>query len=239
MGILQVFPKEDFFKTIDPKAYAPGQICHVIVPHLTKIPQILDVERNRPEEHNNVKFILRNAKPTGDFVAADRTLPLFKINLRTNEELLVQRAKKRPGIILPSFVNVYPEITALLSGRKDHLQDDALFVIPCYGIETRDNAKGFPPEMVERVRCLIYNQFFFLPAHKALTKDSIARFDRIQVITDKKEKAAIEPTDLCLSDDVLNFFIAMLLYCMTGITDDDLAAIRQLTTEKYLGIQRS
>jgi len=55
----------------------------------------------------------------------------------------------------------------------------------------------------------------------------------------KKEKAAIEPTDLCLSDDVLNFFIAMLLYCMTGITDDDLAAIRQLTTEKYLGIQRS
>jgi len=36
-----------------------------------------------------------------------------------------------------------------------------------------------------------------------------------------------------------NFFIAMFLYCMTGITDDDLAAIRQLTTEKYLGIQGS
>lgn len=119
MGILQVFPKEEFYKSIDPKAYAPGQICHVIVPHLAKIPQILEVERNRPEEHNNVKFTLRNANPTGDFVTADRTLPLSKIKLRTNEELLVQRAKKRPGIILPSFVNVYPEITALLSGGKE------------------------------------------------------------------------------------------------------------------------
>jgi len=239
MGILQVFPKEEFYKTVNPRDLAPGQICHVIVPHLTKIPQILDVERSQPEEHNNVKFILRNAKSTGDFVAADRTLPLSKFQLRTNEELLVQRAKKRPGIILPSFVNVYPEITALLSGGKEHLQDDALFVIPCYGTETRDNAKGFPPEIVERVRCLIYNQFFFLPAHKSLTKDSIARFDRIQVIPDKKEKAVIEPTALCLSDDVFNIFLALFLYCLTGITDNDLTAIRQLTTEKYLGIQES
>jgi len=237
MGILQVFPKEVFYKTIDPKAYAPGQICHVIVPHLAKIPQILDVERNRPEEHDNIKFTLRNAKPTGDFVTADRTLPLSKIKLRTNEELLVQRAKKRRGIILPSFVNVYPEITALLSGGKEHLQEDALFIIPCYGIETKDSTTGFPPEMVERVRCLIYNQFFFLPAHKSLTKDSIARFDRIQVIPDKKERAAIEPTDLCLSDDVFSIFLALFLYCLTGITDDDLTATRQLTSEKYLGIQ--
>lgn len=125
-----------------------------------------------------------------------------------------------------------------LAGRN-YLQDDALFVIPCYGIETRDNANGFPPEIVERVRCLIYNQFFFLPAHKVLTKDSIARFDRIQVIPDKKERAAIEPTGLCLSDDVFNIFFALLLYCIIGITDDDLTAIRQLTSEKYLGIQES
>jgi len=237
MGILQVFPKEDFFKTIDPKAYAPGQICYTVVPHLQKIPQILDVERENPEEHNSIKFILRNAKPTGDFTAADRTLPLSKINLRTNEELLVHRAKKRPGIILPSIVNIYPEISALLSGGKEHLQDDALFVIPCYGIETRDNRTGFPPEMVERVRCLIYSQFFFLPAHKVLTKDSVARLDRVQVITDKKERAAIEPTGLCLSDEVLNIFLSLFLYCIAGLPDDDLTAIRQLTTEKYLGIQ--
>jgi hypothetical protein len=236
MGILQAYPVKEFYKTIDPKAYAPGQICFTVVPHLTKIPQILDVERRNPEEHDYIKFILRNAKPTGDFVAADRTLPLSKINLRTKEELVVHRAKKRPCIIMPSIINLYPEITTLLRGGKEHLQDDALFVIPCYGIETREDPSGFPPEMAERIRCLIYSQFFPIPAHKIITKNSVARFDRIQVIRDKKERAAIETSELCLSDEVFNIFFALFLYCCAGIVDDDLTALRQLTVEKYLEI---
>lgn len=235
MGILQVYSKEEFYKTIDPYAYAPGQICHIIVPHLTKIPQILDVERSHPEEHDKVNFILRNAKPDGDFIASDRTLPLIKFKLKSNEELLVQRAKKRPGIILPSRMSIFSEITSLLSGTKEHLQDDALFVIPCYGIETRDDRKGFPPEMVERIRCLIYSQFFFLPAHKAMLQDSVARYDRIQVVR-HKNRAAIEPTSLCLSDEVFYCFLSLFLFCVAGIDNEHLTAIRQLTTERYLGI---
>ena len=195
MGILQYFPPDEFYTTIDPRQYKQGQFCWIVTPIINPVPQILDVERRSPEEHEEVKFILRNANRDGDFRAADRTLPIKHLHLRAHEELLVQRAKKRPGIILSAGLDSYPEITALLRAKgKKHLQEDSLFVIPCYGTESIDNPEGFPPEMVVRIRCLLYRQFFYLPPCLAIG-ESIARFDRIQVVVGK-DRSAIEPLEL-------------------------------------------
>jgi hypothetical protein len=234
MAILQLYPPKEFYSSVDPRAFQPGQFCWIPVPHPDPIPRILDVDRSSPEEHSQVKFLMRNANSKGDFRTNDRGLPIKYLNLRSNEELLVQRAKKRPGIIICSEVDVFPAITELLrSKRKKHLQEDCLFVIPCYGIETRENSTGFPAEMVERIRCLLYRQFFYLPPYKAFT-EGIARLDRIQVVIGR-DPASIEPSDFSLSKEVFDLFLAIFLYCISGIEDEDLAPVRSLIMETYAG----
>ena len=156
------------------------------------------------------------------------------MNLRAHEELLLQRAKKRPGIIISNGLDIYPEITILLKTKgKKHLQEDSLFIIPCYGVETGNDLRGFPPQMVHRIRCLLYRQFFYLPASSPF-EEGVARFDRIQVVVGR-DRAAIEPTDKCLSEPALILFLSLFLYCISGIADSDLLTILSMTRECYPG----
>ena len=229
MGIIQLYPKE-FYISIDPREFRPGQFCWIVTPHLDPVPRILDVERNSPEEHNEVRFELRNANKAGDFRTGDRILPVKNLNLRAHEELLTQRAKKRPGIILSAEVDVFSEIERLLRRKgKAHCQQDSLFVIPAYSIESETSLSGFPSEMVARIRCLIYKQFFYFPACSSF-KEGIARFDRIQVVSGRNP-AAIEPLGIALSQEVFDLFLAMFVYCVTGIEDNDLTDIRAMVRD--------
>jgi hypothetical protein len=145
----------------------------------------------------------------------------------------LQRAKKRLGIVLCSEVDAYQDIATLLrqSGKK-HLQEDCIFVVPAYGIKNEYHPGGFPPEMIYRVRSLLYRQFFYFPDGPKIG-EGVARFDRIQVVVGKG-RSAIEPIDTCLSDEALGLFISFFTYCITGEKDEDLAAIIQLVQE---GIQ--
>jgi len=231
MAIMQFYPADKFFTEIKPAECTSGQFCWVVSPYLEIIPKILDVERNRPEEHDEVTFEIRDASLYDDF-KADRVLPVKKLNLRSNEEILVQRAKRRPGIILSVGGDTFTDIQRLLRQKgKKHLQGDPIFVIPCYSIETEDDPTGFIPEMVARIRCLLYRQFFFFPSNKRFN-EGIARFDRIQVV-EGRNPAAIQLTGICLSDDVLSLFLALFVYCITGIEDTELATIRSLAKDTY------
>jgi hypothetical protein len=234
MGIMQLYGPEVFYTRTDPKNFKNGQICWIVSPHINEIPQILDVERNKAEEHDEFKFNLKNVDPDNDFKpSAKRTLPIKYLKLESTEELFIQKAKKRPAIIISAGLDAYPEITKLLRQRgKKHLQEDSLFLIPCYGVETQDDRRGFPAEMVVRIRCSLYRQFFYLPYHSPLKSESIARLDRIQVIVGR-HRAAIEPTDLCLSDDVFQIFLSQFMFCISGIEEKEFTAFRSLVKEAY------
>lgn len=234
MGILQLYSPKEFYISIAPREFRPGQFCWVVTPHIDPVPRILDVERSSPEEHDEVKFELRNANRASDFRTRDRILPVKKLNLRSHEELLAQRAKKRLGIILSAEVDIFPEIERLLRQKgKPHYQENSLFVIPAYSIESETNFSGFPPEMVARIRCLIYRQFFYFP-DCSLFKEGVARFDRIQVISGR-DPSAIEPLDIALSQEVFALLLAMFVYCITGIEDNDLIDIREMVKDALPG----
>lgn len=233
MGILQLYSQDDYYINVKKTDFMPGQFCWIVVPQLDPIPRILDVERSDPEEHDSVNFTLRNANKSEDFCQKDRTLPIKRLNLRSNEELLIQRAKKRPGIILSSNVDKFPAIESLLRQKgKKHLQEDCIFVASCYGVETEDSVFGFPPEMVARIRCCFYRQFFYCPSHKLLPKEKIVRFDRIQVAIGR-DPSTIEPLEVALSPDIFSIFLAMFIFCITGEEDDNLKALRSITKESY------
>jgi hypothetical protein len=232
MGILQFYPLPSYFKEIDKRSFVPGQFCRIVSPFILPIPQILDVERKAPEEHSEIKFELRNANRPGDFTSRDRILPIKNLQLKSNEELLIQRAKKRPAIILCSEVDLFPEVSILLRRRgKKHCQEDSIFVLPCYHAESMDDPSGVPMEIIKRCRCLIYRQFFYIPECPKL-QEGIARFDRIQVICGRNH-SAIEPMDLALSDEVFAILRALFIFCITGIQDEDLGAFRDLIRESY------
>jgi len=232
---MQLYEPESFYTKVNIKTFINGQICWIVSPYIYEIPQILDVERNRPEEHEEIKFILKNVDPDNDFKpSAKRTLPIKYLNLESKEELLVQKAKKRPAIIISSGLDIYPDITNLLRQKgKKHLQEDSLFLIPCYGVETHEDRRGFPTEMVSRIRCLLYRQFFYLPKHSTIINESIARLDRIQVIVGK-HRAAIEPTTLCLTKEIYSILLSQFIFCITGHEEEEFTALRSLVKETYL-----
>lgn len=185
MSITQLYSPDDFFETADPKEFRLGQFCWVPIPNPDPIPRILDVQRNIPEEHEEVKFELRLANQSGDFKKRDRSLPIKHLNIKSNEELLVQTCKKRPAIIISSGVECFPDIARLLRQKgKKHQQQDCMFVIPCYGVQKEEYGSGFIQPIVSRTQCLVYRQFFFIPESK-LFSEMVARFDRIQVVIDR------------------------------------------------------
>lgn len=235
MGILQLYPPEEFFEPTGLNEFRPGQFCWVPTPHIDPIPRILDVDRSKPEEHREVSFIIRNANKPTDFHTRDRTLPIKYLNLRSHEELLIQRAKRRPGIILASEVDRFSEIDKLLKQKgKKHLQDEAIFVIPGYSIERGQGTSGFPVEMVARIRCLFYRQFFYYPLKTPYFSQGIARFDRIQVVVGRDHNA-IKPIEVALSRDVFNLFLAMFLYCISGEEIKELRDIKDIVRDAYPG----
>jgi len=230
MSILQLFSKDEFFTSVKPTEFKNGQFCWVPIPILDKIPRILDIQRNLPKEHEEVMFELRLANQSDDFMKRDRSLPIKYLNLRSNEELLAQRAKKRPAIILSSGVECFFDIEKLLKSKgKKHHQEDCLFVIPCYNILKETYGPGFIPEQVALIQCMMYRQFFYIPGSSHFS-ELIARFDRIHIVIDRSP-AAIEPTDLCLAEEIFDLFLAMFLYCISGRTDEELDVTREIVRE--------
>lgn len=230
MSITQLYTADEFFDDANPKDFRIGQFCWVPIPKPDPIPRILDVQRNTPEEHEEVKFELRLANQSRDFRTRDRSLPIKYLNLKSNEELLTQTCKKRPAIILSSNVECFPDIAKLLKQKgKKHQQQDCMFVIPCYSVQKEEYGSGFIQPIVARTQCLLYRQFFYIHKSKRFT-ELIARFDRLQVVIDRSP-AAIEPTDLCLSEELFNLFLAMFLYCISGKTDGYLEDVKELVQE--------
>jgi len=230
MSITQLYTTEEFFDHTDFNAFKIGQFCWVPVPSPDPIPRILDIQRNNAEEHEEVKFELRLANSRNDFKKRDRSLPIKYLNLKSNEELLTQKCKKRLAIILSSEVECFTDIAKLLKQKgKKHQQQDCMFVVPCYSVQKEQYGTGFIHPIVARAQCLLYRQFFYVPQSKRFS-ELIARFDRIQVVIDKS-RAAIEPTDVCLSEELFNLFLAMFLSCISGRTDENLEAVKSLLQE--------
>lgn len=227
MSLTTLYPEDEFFCDVDTKELCLGQLCWAPTPMPTAIPQILDVERSSPEEHESVKFELRNANRAGDFKQRDRNLPVKYLNLRSNEELLVQRAKKRPVIVVANGMDCFPEFATLLRQKgKKHLQEDSVFVAPIYKVCRDEYGEGFIKEMMPYIECLLFRQFFYVPQSR-LFKEGVIRLDRLQVIIDQGP-AALEPTDLCLSTPIFNALRDTMTYCLTGICSPELADLRDL-----------
>jgi hypothetical protein len=225
MGITQLL--DPFYIDISGERFrdriTPGQLCWVPSPQPNKIPQILEAQRADPTEHYLTKFKIRNVAET-DFRRRNE-LPLYRLQLRLNEELIVQVAKRRPAIVLPSSTVIFKDITNLIRSKgKTHLQQDCVIIVPIFDIERPQDPKGFPPEMVVRIKALLYNQFFYCPRTPSgmVPLEGVARLDRFQVAF-PGHRASFEPLPIKLSDDALAVLMQLLRswLCIKGAPEDE------------------
>jgi hypothetical protein len=189
----------------------------------------LDVERADPQEHYATKFSIRNMTD-GDFKKKTR-LPLKALSLRETEELVIHRAKRRPGIIISGETTIFEDVRTLLQqiGRK-HLQEESLIVAPLYSVESGDHEGGFPPVMVARIRALMYKQFFFCPkGNSPLIADSIMRLDRLQTII--PDYPVFIPEPFCLNGESLAVLMAMLRSLFGAKEEPEFEALKELVSE--------
>ncbi len=216
MGITQLFdqfyrklPDEDF-----QKKFITGQFCYIASPQLDVIPWVMEVRRADPTGHKKIDFKIR--KMSSEDYCRKEELPLYYLKLRYNEELIIHKSKRRPGIIISAESISFEDIAIILKGkRKDHLQQECLLVVPLFSIETTLNQTGFPPEMTSRIKPLMYNQFFYCPKIPIgfFRIEGIARLDRIQVIIKSSfpgNKTVFEPINIAFTEEVTAIFINML-----------------------------
>jgi len=165
-------------------------------------------------------------------------LPLYRLKLRIHEELIVQAAKRRPAIVLPTSTMTFEDIAKiLLSKGKTHLQQDCVIAVPIFDIERPQDPKCFPPEMAARIKALLYNQFFYCPRTPTgmAPVEGIARLDRIQVVFPGQHRASFDPLPIKLSDDALAVLMHLLRswMCIKGAPEEEkyLNGLRELLKE--------
>jgi hypothetical protein len=235
MGITQLI--DPFYVDIPSDVFkntpTTGQLCWIPSPQPDIIPQIFEIQRADPTEHQIGKFVIRNVRET-DFLRKDE-LPIYKLRLRLHEELMIQKAKRRPAIVLSTSNTMFQDINHLLTAQgKKHLQRDSIFAIPIFGIERTDHPGGFPPIMTARIKALMYNQFFFCPRTcpgMEFIEEGVARLDRLQIVF-PGHRASYNPLSIRLSDDALGVLMNMLCVwlCIKGAPDDQkyLSGLKEL-----------
>lgn len=204
-----------------------GQLAWVPVPAYPPIPQILDVQREDPRSHDSARAEIRNV--TQNDFKKRQGLPVFRLKLGDNEELMVQKAKRRLAIIVSpvgtSFTDVDP---VLRQAGKKHLQERNVLVAPVYGIQSEDHPTGFPEIMRHRIDALRYSQFFFCPAsNNHGVYDGVARLDRLYPVV-PLDPAAYDPLPLALADEALAVLLALIRLRFGSTSEPEIDALREL-----------
>jgi len=216
MGITKLF--DQFYRHLPDetfqKEFTTGQFCYIAAFQLDVVPWVLEVKRSDPTGHIKLDFDIRKLCE-GDYCRTE-DLPIYHLYLRYNEELIVQKSKRRPGIIISSENIIFDDISKILKDKKKkHLQQKCVLVVPIFSKETTLSPSGFPPEMVARIKALMYKQFFYCPQPPKgfKTIEGIARLDRIQVIATSSfpsNRRVFEPVNMGLTEEVTGVFVGML-----------------------------
>lgn len=227
MGITQVI--DPFYQSLDLRAVknrpVVGQFCWIAVPHIDKIPRIMEVGRENPTEHYATKFKIRNM--TDQDFRRKQKLPIWSLTLRETEELLIQKAKKRLAITVAAENTLFGDIKETVGGRE-HLQEENILVLPLYGIESAGHEGGFPPVMVARIKALMYRQFFYCP-YNSPVYEAVVRLDRIQPII--PHYPGWMPESVALSGEALGVLMGMLREYFGAPQDEDMKALREIVQD--------
>lgn len=152
-----------------------------------------------------------------------RRLPLEVPPLKTNEEFLVVRAKKRPVIVVQPELPISPTINRGYGGRVHRNLCTVAQVFGLADVATR--RAEFNPAFVERVRQLEYPHLMFLPERAGLFEvDSLLRLDELQSVF----VAHLEPTKFALVNEIETLLVDQMQFLLTQKGPNSYTELRHL-----------
>jgi len=192
---------------------AQGQICSIPGIFPDTIPQVIEAHRHDKRDHSEADFNIRNLKET-DYGPKD-TLPIKNLNIKSGEELLAVRSKRRPAIIIRPDTYISAAVAKMLPsmGKKHLQQPDTFIALPLFSAQVDGAGTGFPSKMICRIKVLMYPQYFYVPPSNDKSipiKEGVIRLDRIQVIV-SRDPAVLQMRKYAISGDALEVLLCQLM----------------------------
>lgn len=155
----------------------------------------------------------------------DPRLPVAALPLETGDIRIVQRAKRRPAIVLSVGG---PEIASALRVGEARWQTSAtILVVPYYGVDRDGTRGGWKQGFVDRIRRCEFPQYMWDRLPLGRTKESVLRLDHTQALG--RHQNAYELTPYRLGDEALGLVDEWFLWLLTGLipSDGDLQILRE------------
>ena len=208
----------DFYRSVtraEARQLDRGQICWGPVRYLSSQFQTADLSSYNPRDERLNEYSLTTHEP--DDLSLFDHFPVHELRLQNDEALLVDRAKRRPVVIISQRNEYWSMGGARLSER-------GLVCLPMYSFHPDDS-----PEFRRRIRAQEYPWWLYLPEYRSL-REGFARIDRLQTI----EELQLQPTLFALTDDALWYASEWLRYFLTGEIDDLLFEYREESLRNLL-----
>ncbi|MDD4735561.1 MAG: hypothetical protein PHP44_05590 [Kiritimatiellae bacterium] len=207
---IQYMAPEDWWQEDSGKTLCRGALVETYVQFYSSIPLELVSERSEATQHNRAEVIARPLHADGRRSVASAVPVAGLPNLAGAHCYIVNRAKKRPCLVLGAIEQeeIHPRLTRGMSKWKSHL---FFLVAPFFGVEqvARD---GYNPEFVDRIMQADYRAFFWDQLPKAGGLGSILRLDQIQPVgfeyqAYKHWGYKLSPSAQCIMDEWLDWLI--------------------------------
>jgi hypothetical protein len=213
----------------DSRTTQRGHLAWAYLPYLEMEPRTLVVEgRADPTDHGRAKCRIEPLRIREPPRAP--SLPVAALPIYEGEVYLVQRAKRRPVLVIGTGGPDVPP--ALRAGAPRWQTAPCVLAAPYFGVDATGRRSGFPEPFVDRVRICEYPQFVLdaLPIGGS-TKRSMLRLDHVQPLGNHHN--AFELTEHCLSPPALRVIDDWLTWLTTGNlpADGPLAVIRTILIE--------
>jgi len=174
-----------------------GQLCWGPIQYLAQRLATLQLVYYDPRDERNNTYQIT---PNQTLDQAFNHTPVHDLNLHSDEEMLMVKAKLRPMAV----ISQKPTEWTLAGGR---LNEKGYICVPLYSFH-QDESQEFR----NRVWAVEYPSWVYLPGDTRLgMKEGFARLDRVQVL----DKELISPTQVALSEDALWWLSEWLRYYLT------------------------
>ena len=177
----------------------------------------------RPSEVDQRLHIAKNFNIQSAVVDAfNRPLPYSIPHLKTTEEFIALKAKKRPVVLIQPPDPGLKEVGKGTGGMK--IERHLCLVAPIFSIVDDVGYRKVPDEFRNDVRQLEYPQFLFLPKGGALTLDSLLRLDEMQSVAINN----LVHTPFCLAPEVSDILKSQAGFFVSGNGGEEYLGYREL-----------
>lgn len=206
----------EWWEKTDERRLEYGRLVKAFLPHVDQQANVLVAQgRTDPEAHEEADFEIRPLQANNP--PREAYLPVAGLPTYPGEVRIIQRAKKRPALVLSASGT---EVEGRLkTGAARYLTNRSVLVAPYYGVERSGKRGGWRPEFVQRIRRATYPQYAWERLPIAGGAESILRFDHIQPLGENAQ--AMEVTPYRLTSDAAEIVEEWLSWFRIGELNED------------------